>query len=123
MNTQKITNATIHTLAKNYLGTYYNKKKITAQIKRLTNSMSLEEIASTLDYWYRIRQEDPSKSKGGIGIVEYVKEDAEKYWKHLEEVNKANIQINAYNQPKERSFEIKRPIFSKPKTLNLFNLQ
>jgi hypothetical protein len=69
------------------LGDTANIKKISKQIKDYQiQGMSYNEIYLTLKYWYEIKKNSPDKSKGGIGIVPYVYNDAMTYWKSLKQI-------------------------------------
>lgn len=120
---EKVTTSTIHTLAQSYLGKNYNKKLVASQMKRMLGTISLEEIANALCYWYTVKKEDPEKSRGGIGIVEYICQESNAYWKRVQELKDKEVVVDEYRPPKEKSYVVPRPVFSKPKTLNLFDLK
>lgn len=60
----------------------FNRKLIEKQIAEyLDEGKTLSGIYNSMLYWFDVRQEDPSKAKGGIGIVSYIYSDAQKYYR------------------------------------------
>lgn len=62
---------------------------------RIEKNYSYRAIKNTLYYFYIVRGNSPSQSKGGIGIVEYVIEEAKQYFQamaRLQEVNKEKLE-------------------------------
>lgn len=72
-----------------YCGEIFGKEanfpRIGKQIKEYaTSGMTYNGIYLTLKYWYEVKKNDISKSKGGIGIVPYIYKEARDYWKTME---------------------------------------
>lgn len=79
--------------AQTYLGDYFNKAKVNRDIKYLhdEDNMSYKDICQCLQYWYAIKDENPSKSNGGIRICSFIKQEAKQYFineKKIEQQNK-----------------------------------
>lgn len=73
-------------------GTDFIEPKIQKQIKRYIeeNKYTYSGIKKALVYHYEIKHGDISKSRGGIGIVEYVYNDAFNYYYNLWEIQQRN---------------------------------
>lgn len=72
-----------------YCGEIFGKEanfpRIGKQIKEYAISgMTYNGIYLTLKYWYEVKKNDISKSKGGIGIVPYIYNEARDYWRTME---------------------------------------
>ena len=82
---------------------------IKRQIDRYNNELnySYKSILFTLKYFYEVKKENPAKARG-IGIVEYVYEEAAKYYANLSRAieNTANIVIK---EPQKKIIEINSP--------------
>ena len=60
----------------------FNRKLVERQIAEyLDEGKTLSGIYNSMLYWFDVRQEDPSKAKGGIGIVSYVYAEAQKHYR------------------------------------------
>lgn len=71
---------------------------------RIEKNYSYSAIKNTLYYFYKIRGNSPEQSKGGIGIVEYVIDEAKKYYQamaNLKEVNKQTLEQGYQIQVRE----------------------
>ena len=87
----------IHDKIKQLCGGSYVRARVEKQISQnLNDGRTLKGILQTLQYWYDIQKHDPKEAHGGIGIVEYVYEDAQKYFER-----KRQIGINFGKVPKE----------------------
>lgn len=79
-----------------YVKQLFNITSLTSKISRQINKYiseyhyTYEGILKTLKYWHEIKGNDTSKSNSGIGIVEYIYEDAKKYYYEIYKANKAN---------------------------------
>lgn len=90
--------------------------KINKQIKDFINpngqyGYSYNQIYKTLFYFYSIQKNSIEKSKGGIGIVPFVYEDAFNYYRAIWEANQINAQkpkIN-YTEIEQQVIKIKPP--------------
>lgn len=66
-----------------------NLAKVRRQYQKLLqDGISPTEIGKTLDYWYGVKENSSKDSNGGIGIVEYVIDDAIDYYRHVAEREK-----------------------------------
>lgn len=67
------------------LGDYANFGKIGKQLREFisTGKCTYKGIYLTVKYWYEIKKESPSRSYGGIGIVPYIYNEAQSYWKAI----------------------------------------
>jgi len=87
----------IHQKIKDLCGQDYVKSRVEKQIKdNLKDGRSLKGILQALEYWYDIQKHDPKEAYGGIGIVEYVYQDAQNYFER-----KRQLDINFGKVPKE----------------------
>lgn len=75
----------------NRVGIQYNYQKVEKQrSKFLDSNISDEDIYKTLHYWYEIKHNSIAKANGGIGIVPYVIDVAEAYYREVEEIKRRN---------------------------------
>lgn len=76
-----------------------NKVKFRQQYKKFLNEgMTTIGIANALRYWYKIKKNSDEKANGSIGIVPYIYEEAQEYFKKKQEAKqKANkMSANEY---------------------------
>lgn len=69
-------------------------------------------MLGALKYFYEVRREDVAKSRGGIGIIGYVYDDARNYYKALWEAQQINDDkdIRLYiPQTEAKEIKIKAP--------------
>ena len=81
-------------------GTEYVNPRIQTQIRKYTseNGFTYAGILMALKYFYEVRHGDIEKAHGGIGIVEYIYQDAKNYYFDIwqaQQVNKGK-QIDLY---------------------------
>lgn len=113
----------IHEKMRSLLKDAYIKQKIDKQIKSyLEENKTLKGIKLTLDYWYDIKKNDPTKAMGGIGIVGYIYKEAQSYWTKKEERVNCNKDIDLSCYDKIQTYQIKPSPIKKPKRVKLFNL-
>lgn len=125
----KVIMTKIREKAKEHLGDYYDSKRVGFQIKRLINELfySPEDICGCLDWWYTIKDGDPSKSYGGIGIVESVMPEYFE-WKKEKEHREQKIQEAMNSIPEYKpiqvtaTFKNPKPTLRKPLSLKTFRL-
>lgn len=106
-------------------GTEYVNPRIQTQIRKYTseNGFTYAGILMALKYFYEVRHGDIEKAHGGIGIVEYIYQDAKNYYFDIwqaQQVNKGK-QIDLYipaNNVKE--ITIKAPV-KKPFLKRIFS--
>lgn len=106
-------------------GTEYVNPRIQTQIRKYTseNGFTYAGILMALKYFYEVRHGDIKKAHGGIGIVEYIYQDAKNYYFDIwqaQQVNKGK-QIDLYipaNNVKE--ITIKAPV-KKPFLKRIFS--
>ena len=68
------------------------KKKIERQrISYIKQGLTNKDIYNALNYWYIVKNKSIEKANGGIGIVPYIYEDANEYFKSIE---KSSQKIN-----------------------------
>lgn len=114
------------TLCRKYLSrSYFNYNKVRKQIDDYTKNLHLtyDQLAKIIEYWYGIKQSDPSKSGGGIGIIPYIYEEALAYWNKKENIQEIAKEVEQYSKPQTEQITAPRPRIVKPKTLKLFDLK
>lgn len=113
----------IHAKMSVLLGATYSKTKIDRTISTFVKKgYTREGIYNALCYWYDVRGESPEKANGGITIVDYIYEDAEKYYAG-KEVAQALPQANPGNVASLPKRECEKPPrIRKPRRSNLFYL-
>lgn len=76
----------------NLFGTDFVEPRVQKQIKKYIeeNKYTYSGIRKALVYHYEVKHGDLSKAHGGIGIVEYVYQDAFNYYKNLWEIQQQN---------------------------------
>lgn len=76
----------------NLFGTDFVEPRVQKQIKKYIeeNKYTYSGIRKALVYHYEVKHGDLSKARGGIGIVEYVYQDAFNYYKNLWEIQQQN---------------------------------
>lgn len=88
----------IHQKVKELCGQDYVKSRVDNQIKEnLKEGRTLKGILQALDYWYDVQKHDPKEAYGGIGIVEYIYQDAQNYFER-----KQKLCINFDKVPEEK---------------------
>ena len=111
-------------------GNDYVKTRVENQIKEnLKQGRTPEGILKSLEYWYDIQKHDPTEAHGGIGIVEYIYSDAQRYFDRKEQLKRQaelvspetvqNIINNAHaaSIPTQRREKV-----TKPRHVTYFNL-
>ena len=81
------------------------------------------DIYNTLVYWYDIKQSDPSKANGGIGIVGYIYDESKEYWervKRLEQKAK-EPKVEIIEKEADKVTYYTTPV-KKPKRVHLFDI-
>ena len=67
------------------LGNYYNPNKTMSQLAEFkTKGLSYEDICERVSYWYEVRKGEPSKSQGGIGILNFIESEFQE-WKNTQD--------------------------------------
>lgn len=60
-------------LIRNTLGKYYSYPRVNKQLEKyIKEGHTLDEIAGCFKYFYNIKNGDPSRSNGGIAILDYI---------------------------------------------------
>lgn len=87
----------VYQAAYKYLGESANKERIVKQAKTLVGKgRKLSGIILSLDYWFGKRQESVEKAHGGIGIVDYIYDDAANdYRQQMEKEKRQRESVNA----------------------------
>ena len=85
--------------------------RIWKQLKQYTEeyNYTYKGILNALIYAFEVRKNDISKAKGGIGIVPYVYQDANKYFEDIEKSNEKNEQILQQQNTKYKIIEVYIP--------------
>lgn len=79
----------IHNKVKALCGDAYVKTRVENQIRdNLSQGRTIDGILKSLDYWYDVQKHDPAEAHGGIGIVEYIYSEAQRYYARKEELKK-----------------------------------
>lgn len=82
-----------------YILKLFNLEKLTPRIiKQIekyikTNEFTYSGILKSLIYWHDVKGNDTSKSNEGIGIVEYIYDDAKKYFYEIWKINQLNKEL------------------------------
>lgn len=116
----------IHQKMRTVLGAAYTKTKIDNQLKNLIEGgRSPDGILKTLEYWYDIKGNDPKAANGGIGIVDYVYNEAQDYFKRKEEneLRYKDVDIKSFMPTEEIVYQTHPSPFKKPKRVKLFDLK
>ena len=81
--------------ARKYLGSSANEKLINQQMDRYkSEGKKYQGIKLTLDYWYGTQGGTPGKANGGIGIVDFIyNEAAQKYKEKLDREKAQRLQL------------------------------
>lgn len=77
----------------------------------LNKGYNIDGIYNALYYWYTIKGNSIDKARGNISIVEYVYEDAKKYFTELEQIT----EINEKKEVKASQEEIVKIKYNPPK--------
>lgn len=83
--------------AQEYLGTFYNKSLVENQARKILNGSEgyrPQDLIECIKWWYTVRQGDPSKSNGGIGILNFVLPDYLKYREVRDAAEEARERLN-----------------------------
>ena len=117
----------IYEKCKELFGTDYSKARIQRQLKGFyEQGYTQQGIYDAIEYWFDIKGEDVSKANKGIGIVPFIYEEAARHSKRVEEMRKAHNQVDIMGKflnAEVEEFVIKKPKFSKPKKIKLFELK
>ena len=116
----------IHNLMKEKCQDSYVKTKIDSQIIQFTkDGYELQDIWETINWWFGIRQEDPTKANGGIGIFPHVYNDylAEKRKKDNIRSITQNQKISDFIDKPRKAITVSKKYIQKPKRVQLFDLQ
>lgn len=115
--------------AKRHLGAFYNSTLVGKQTTKYMNEgRTAAEICATLDYFYDVRKNDPQLSRGGIGIVPYVSQEAADYYSRLKNLETqverradgADAEAAANAEPK--TVFVRRQPIRRPRSWNSFDL-
>lgn len=79
-----------------------------------------EGILNALKYWYEIKHNSPDKANGGIGIVSYIYNDAQKYYLELARRQKEIAKSLLKTNQEVKTVEVKAK--EKRKTKNLIDI-
>lgn len=115
--------------AKKYLGDYYVEASVKRQATELSQKYSVKDICDALKYFYDIKQNDPSKSNGGINIVDYIINDSKKYYAEKERIAASVSKIDksfidGYEQLKaSQPIQAVKQRIKKPKHVKYFVLE
>jgi hypothetical protein len=128
---EKARTARVKDLAYQWLGDSANFSRISLTIKSLIKEgWTADDIYNTLYYWVVVRQESAEKANGNIGILPYIKDDADKYYKQQQEAEERAANITEDDIGKylsftqiEREVPSKRYKIQKPKRSNFFKLE
>lgn len=99
------------------LGEYAVYSRINSTLDKLLKSgLTYDQIERSLDYWYNIKGNDPSKSNGGLGIVDFIHSDADSYFQRMEKLKEnqekaKNIDIDISNEPR---------VYVRPRSVNIY---
>lgn len=107
---------------KNLFKENYSSARITKQIKQFKEeyNYTYSGILKTLIYWYDIKMNTLEKSKGGIGIVPYIYQDALQYYYAIYLANEVNANVS-FQKMEEVTVEIESPRAKMP--IKLFKLE
>lgn len=126
---EKAERARVFAKAKAYLGDAYNSRVVGMQVTRyMGQGISADTICSTLDYFYGVRGNDPAQSRGGIGIVPYVLQEASDYYARIAALEQdaerraANVDANAAITAKAKVVRVRREPITRPRSWNSFDL-
>lgn len=115
----------IQNKAKSLFGSHYSYAKVAKQIRSLQEQgKSLESIFNAIVYWYDVKDGDTDKANGGIGIIEYIYPESERYWKEKREDKEKNLNADyaSFLLEDKDEFVISPKPFRKPKRVRLFKL-
>lgn len=120
----------IHNKIKSLCGDAYVKTRVENQIKaNIKEGRTPEGILKSLEYWYDIQKHDPIEAHGGIGIVEYIYSEAQKYYDRKEQLKKQAESVSQetaqkiINNAHAASIPTqKRERVTKPRHVTYFNL-
>lgn len=109
------------------MGEFYSPTKVKRQLGEFAKEgYKLQDISDTLHWWYEVRNENPERSNGGIGIFTYIFEDYKKYKKNQEKIDNIADGKNLYDYAdKDDSINIimhPTPI-RRPKRVKLFSFE
>lgn len=105
-----------------WFGADFQKQKIDRQLnKYIKEGKNVQDILKALEYFFEVKENDPSKANGGIGIVPHVYEESIAYWNSLN-VLKESMKKGIEKQ-EERVIEVKRRPISKPVNLAFFDIR
>lgn len=109
----------MHDFCKKYI-INYDEKRAESKLREyvFSKNYSYEDVIATLKYWFAIRHEDGTKANGGIGIVEYVIDDAKKYFRSqqlLKEMNDREMPAEVEMSAKYRRKQIPKAKMIKPR--------
>lgn len=80
---------------KEYLGTSFIRQKTDRQIQSfLKDGKTLEGIYQAVVYWFDVKNGDIEAANGGIGIVDYIYDEAIKYYQRLAENEERYKNVN-----------------------------
>lgn len=75
----------IYEIVKEVFGSAYNYWAIEGmRAKMLRDGITNKEIYQSLYYWYKVKGSSTAKANGNIGIVPYIVDDANDYFKEIE---------------------------------------
>lgn len=117
----------IHSKAKELFKEHYNyaviSKQIDLNLKKISHG-TIKGIYLSMVYWFEVKKEPIEKSFYRLGIVPYIYDEAQNYFKRQEKNKKINENKNIeeyLNIEKEQITIHPQPI-EKPRKIKLFNL-
>lgn len=85
--------------------------RIYQQVRQyLGEGKTYKGIYKTLKYWYEIKNGSIEQARGGIGIVEYIYDDAQAYWVAVQMAREHNQQAQQTDAPQVREVHIINPL-------------
>lgn len=116
----------IHNKMAGILGVDYSKTRINKQIKELLESGKTElGILRALEYWYDIKNGDPSLAHGSIRIVNFIYGESLDYWQKKEDNKKKNLDkdVKQILNPEVQKYIIHPTPIKKPTRVKLFDIR
>lgn len=103
----------------------YINARVRAQINKLhdENKYTYRGILKSLKYFYEVKAQSEEKANGGIGIVPYIYDEANNYYKKIWMAQQSNVAkpIEQYVSPQTQVIIIKPPVPPKRSQKKLFS--
>lgn len=117
-----------YNLVSTWLGSSLSSTKYNTQYKNLIKENKTPEgIYRALKYWIEVRKGEKEKANGGIAIVGYIYDEAQKYYDDQEKNKQLNKNVNFQELKQNLSDSIKVTIkptpITKPKRMKFFILR